>query len=225
MLFRSDAKSKLEDFKYRIERTINNSDIVIMEYNTISNKLKFINSPIYKENEGIIIESMTENLHPGDVDKFLSAVDKMKFGNSQNVTFDFRIRYSDNQDYINKRISFKPYEKNNNIYTKYIGLSSDISNIPKKSTEEFFKNPESEPETTLFGQDYLANITHEIRTPLNAIVGFSDLICEADSEDEKIMFMDSIKSNSDLLLKLLSDLFELSRFEARSEERRVGKEC
>ena len=62
---------------------------------------------------------------------------------------------------------------------------------------------------------FLANMSHEIRTPLNAIVGFSDVVASGgSSEDEQQGYVDIIKTNSDLLLRLINDILDVSRLEA-----------
>lgn len=62
---------------------------------------------------------------------------------------------------------------------------------------------------------FLANMSHEIRTPLNAIVGFSDVLASGGtSVDEQQGYVDIIKTNSDLLLRLLNDILDVSRLEA-----------
>ena len=62
---------------------------------------------------------------------------------------------------------------------------------------------------------FLANMSHEIRTPLNAIVGFSDVLASGGtSVDEQQGYVDIIKTNSDLLLRLINDILYVSRLEA-----------
>ena len=62
---------------------------------------------------------------------------------------------------------------------------------------------------------FLANMSHEIRTPLNAIVGFSDVLSAGGaSEEEQRGYFEIIKTNSDLLLRLISDILDVSRLEA-----------
>ena len=62
---------------------------------------------------------------------------------------------------------------------------------------------------------FLANMSQEIRTPLNSIVGFSDVLAMGGStEDEQQSYYKIIKTNSDLLLRLINDILDLSRLEA-----------
>lgn len=62
---------------------------------------------------------------------------------------------------------------------------------------------------------FLANMSHEIRTPLNSIVGFSDVLAVGgNTEEEKQSYYEIIKTNSDLLLRLINDILDLSRLEA-----------
>lgn len=63
---------------------------------------------------------------------------------------------------------------------------------------------------------FLANMSHEIRTPLNAIVGFSKLIVNATSTEEKNQYADIIDRNSEMLLNLFNDILDLASLEADS---------
>lgn len=61
---------------------------------------------------------------------------------------------------------------------------------------------------------FLANMSHEIRTPLNAIEGFSRVMCETDSQEERMNYMNIIESNNARLLTLINEILDLSRVEA-----------
>lgn len=61
---------------------------------------------------------------------------------------------------------------------------------------------------------FLANMSHEIRTPLNAIEGFSRVMAETDSPEERMGFMEIIESNNSRLLSLVNEILDLSRVES-----------
>ena len=61
---------------------------------------------------------------------------------------------------------------------------------------------------------FLANMSHEIRTPLNAIEGFSRIMAETDSPEERMKYMEIIESNNARLLSLINEILDLSRVEA-----------
>lgn len=61
---------------------------------------------------------------------------------------------------------------------------------------------------------FLANMSHEIRTPLNAIEGFSRIMAETDSPEERMNYLEIIESNNGRLLSLINEILDLSRVEA-----------
>ena len=61
---------------------------------------------------------------------------------------------------------------------------------------------------------FLANMSHEIRTPLNAIEGFSRVMVETDSQEERMQYMEIIESNNSRLLGLVNEILDLSRVES-----------
>lgn len=64
---------------------------------------------------------------------------------------------------------------------------------------------------------FLQNLSHEIRTPLNAIIGFNDLLNDADaefSEEERSELLGHLHTNTNLLLTLVNDVLDLSKLES-----------
>ena len=58
---------------------------------------------------------------------------------------------------------------------------------------------------------FLSNMSHEIRTPLNALSGFAELLTETDIDNEtRKQCYEIIQLNSDLLLKLINDVVDIS---------------
>lgn len=120
----------------------------------------------------------------------------------------WEFRYAQNQ-----KIKTSPDEKNQ---VEVNGLCLNIQQI-KETEQNLIDARKKAEESDQMKSVFLANMSHEIRTPLNAIVGFSQLLGSTDMEleqEEKTEFINLINKNSDLLLKLISDILDLSRIES-----------
>jgi signal transduction histidine kinase len=65
--------------------------------------------------------------------------------------------------------------------------------------------------------DFLANVSHELRTPMNAILGFNEMILDqvyGDVSDELRRPLTDIQQSGRHLLRLISDVLDLSKIEA-----------
>lgn len=71
---------------------------------------------------------------------------------------------------------------------------------------------------------FLSNMSHEIRTPLNALSGFSSLLMEEGLDAEtRRQCNEVIQQNSELLLKLINDVIDLSSLEFGKLQFSIGK--
>ena len=114
--------------------------------------------------------------------------------------------------YLELSLTATNYDRNG-VPSAIVGLVQDITehrhllaslNNARKQAEE----------SNRLKSAFLANMSHEIRTPLNAIVGFSQLLIEADDVDERREYSSLIETNNDLLLHLIGDILDLSKIEA-----------
>ena len=71
---------------------------------------------------------------------------------------------------------------------------------------------------------FLLNMSHDIRTPMNAIMGFADMIAKNPGDEELVIrAIDKVKRSSEVLMKLLGEVLELSHMENGEVEVEVSE--
>ncbi|MCF8381194.1 MAG: response regulator [Bacteroidales bacterium] len=62
---------------------------------------------------------------------------------------------------------------------------------------------------------FLANMSHEIRTPMNGILGFAELLKEADlTKDKQQQYIEIIEKSGIRMLNIINDIIDISKIEA-----------
>lgn len=107
------------------------------------------------------------------------------------------------------------------ILAVWIRRQKRIVTISKETLEESRWNAEN---ATRAKSVFLSNMSHEIRTPLNALSGFSSLLTEEGlDEATRRQCTEIIQQNSELLLKLINDVIDLSSLEFGKMQFSIGK--
>jgi len=60
---------------------------------------------------------------------------------------------------------------------------------------------------------FLATMSHEIRTPMNVVTGLATVLSNTALDDHQQKIVETLRTNADLLLKLINDLLDISRIE------------
>lgn len=65
---------------------------------------------------------------------------------------------------------------------------------------------------------FIANMSHEIRTPLNAIIGFTSVLPDLQSDEERKELINLIQENNQKLLRIIDDVMNISKIESGKEQ-------
>ena len=98
--------------------------------------------------------------------------------------------------------------------TRKLNLVNEQLQIANKKLKEYEEKALKAEKASQMKSLFLANMSHEIRTPLNAIEGFSRVIVETDSEEERMKYFQIIESNNQRLTSLINEILDLSRVES-----------
>ncbi|MDD6209444.1 MAG: response regulator [Bacteroidales bacterium] len=158
------------------------------------------------------VVGLYRHLHPDDRDMMRELYCRVVKGELRNAGRDVRVKRDDGAwRWLRCSITAKEDEHDNTLVMT--GVNFDITEM--KEIEEKLIVARDKAETLdRLKSAFLANMSHEIRTPLNAIVGFSNLLIEADDLEEKRRYMTIVRENNNLLLQLISDILDLSKIEA-----------
>ncbi len=99
---------------------------------------------------------------------------------------------------------------------RMVGTVADITE--RKEDQEYLLCAKEEAErASKFKDQFLSTMSHELRTPLNAVLGFSDLLTDerfGPLNERQARYVNHIQAGGKHLLKLISDILDLSRIEA-----------
>lgn len=61
---------------------------------------------------------------------------------------------------------------------------------------------------------FLSTMGHELRTPLNAVIGFSELLLDSKSNEEKTQYAQTIKKSGENLLRIINNILDFTKIES-----------
>lgn len=197
---------------------VEESSIYPWQYNMHMNRFHFPGGLLrrfgYTDDTDLLArDEMDTLIHPEDLLHTRRNFDAILLGNEINSRMSFRLKSADG--------SYEWWEFRSTAYdgltvdTPYMVLGVCQSIQRYKDTEEaLIAARDRALQADKLKSAFLANMSHEIRTPLNAIVGFSDLLVEAEDIEERKEYVKIVRNNNELLLQLITDILDLSKIEA-----------
>ena len=154
--------------------------------------------------------SLGQLLHPDDLDTVSATISEAE-KEYKSYEIEYRLKHK-NGHYVwvleNGSVIY-----NENGEAEWIdGVILDISQRVKMEDELRLAKKKAE-ESAESKASFLANMSHEIRTPMNSIIGFSDILLEADISGESKQHLATISKAARSLLHLLNDILDSAKLE------------
>jgi len=100
----------------------------------------------------------------------------------------------------------------------FIAVKEDITEN-KKIIQDLIIAKEKAEESDRLKTAFLANVSHEIRTPMNGILGFAELLMEAElTGDKQKEYIQIIERSGIRMLNIINDIIDISKIESGQYE-------
>lgn len=154
-------------------------------------------------NRSLVGKKFFDFIHPSELKEF-----KKKFSAAKRTPYKQRVEFQ----FLCRDGSYRFLEFNSiNLKQKegIDGLILDCRDITqrKKDAAELLRAQKAR-------ELFLANISHEIRTPINGISGMANLLSNNPSTEDSRTYLSAIKSASENLKVIISDILDLSSIES-----------
>jgi len=161
-----------------------------------------------------------EAIHPEDLD--LAVENFQKHLADPNHPYDQIVRYRHKTEdrWITVRCRGIAIRDEDGTPTRMLGAHTDLTALREREEELRKTNlalvaARDMAESSLRAKSsLLETMSHEIRTPMNGIMGLADLLASRDLGERENHYVEVIRTSSNRLLSLMTDVLELARLEA-----------
>ncbi len=197
-------------------QAIQAADLVHWRYDNRTHLFTSHNEPLTHYDDNLLVSpaDYTQAIHPDDLECIRRYIRMMEEGVDFVDETSVRMKSDYDDDWQDCVVNATPFLRDETgKVVLYTGFRRNVTPT-KKLLKELSDAKERAEESDKLKSAFLANISHEIRTPLNAIIGFSSLLMNTDRKEEMDEYKQIIASNTDLLLRLVNDVLDLSKIES-----------
>jgi len=209
------ARHNLEESERKFRRLADSAPVLIWQTGP-ARELVYVNQR-WLEFTGRTLEDQVKagclaDCHPDDRERALAACEEAKSKRGM-FALEWRLRRADGE-YRWMESRGVPLVDEQGTLAGYIGTSVDITER-RAAAAAMQAARDAAEEANRAKSEFLALMSHEIRTPLTAILGYADLLHDADLDAEaRVGHAATIRRNGEHLLTLLNDILDLSKIEA-----------
>ncbi len=209
------AKNEIEKSEYKYRSIMENMMLGLLEVDLEGRVTKayprFCEMVGYQEKE--IIGKIAEDILMPDMESKEAIKEKNKERLDKKSDVYETVVKRKNGELVNVLISAAPFYDSFGKVIGSIGIHYDITERNRLKVE--LEKAKSLAEKAQQAEaHFLASMSHEIRTPLNAIVGMSHLLQDAKLNSDEKEYLEILKSSSNVLQKLISDVLDISKIDA-----------
>ncbi|MFN8672729.1 MAG: ATP-binding protein [Candidatus Sericytochromatia bacterium] len=116
---------------------------------------------------------------------------------------------------IEKEKYYEELEIANNELRNY---KQNLETLVNNKTSELIEAKNYAENMAKIKSDFLSAMSHDIRTPINGVIGITDLLSHTKLNEEQKDLVNTINYSSEILLNLVNDILDISKFEAGKME-------
>ena len=168
----------------------------------------------FAPDERVTFQKFLDGIHPEDREPTRMAID---YSIANHAPYDIVYRTVNANDPREMRsiraIGWTDYDEKGTPI-RFDGITLDVTR-QRRAQEELNEAKIAAETANAAKSSFLANMSHEIRTPLGAILGFTDLMRDANlSISEREQFLDTIARNGRALTRIIDDILDLAKVES-----------